>query len=202
MPAHDRAPRRRLDATERRAAILDAAREVFARGTYAEASIAAIAEASGASPALVHHYAGSKAELYERIVGETLASLDERIRAADTGVPAGAPVRDRVRATSLVYLDHVASHPRAWSAPLVGAEEPPAVVRMRIDARAGYVDALAALLGTHGWPRHEYALWGFFGFLDQACLAWAGAGCPDEHRHALVDAALGALEGALGDWRV
>lgn len=194
--------RRRLDADDRRAAILDAARRAFASATYAEVSIAQIAEAAGASPALVHHYVGSKAQLYETVVGETLADLAERVRAADASVPDGAPVRERVRATTLVYLDHVASRPRSWSARLVGAEEPAGAVRMRLEARERYVDALGALLGTHGWTRHEYALWGYFGFLDQACLAWAGEGCPDDHRHALVEAALGALEGALGDWGV
>ena len=30
---------------------------------------------------------------------------------------------------------------------------------------------------------------------------WVHAGCPDDQRHSLVDAALGCLEGALGDWR-
>ena len=49
--------------------------------------------------------------------------------------------------------------------------------------------------------RTSFALWGYLGFLDDACLRWVHAGCPDDQRHSLVDAALGCLEGALGDWR-
>ena len=48
--------------------------------------------------------------------------------------------------------------------------------------------------------RHRYALWGYLGFIDAACLHWVERGCPDEERWGLVDAALGALEGGLGDW--
>ena len=33
-----------------------------------------------------------------------------------------------------------------------------------------------------------------------ACQAWVDAGCPERDRHPLTEAALGALEGALGDW--
>src|SRR5665648_1078179 len=60
--------------------------------------------------------------------------------------------------------------------------------------------AIADLLARTTAARHEFALWGFFGFLDAACLCWVERGCPDDERVALVDAGLGALEGALGDW--
>ena len=48
--------------------------------------------------------------------------------------------------------------------------------------------------------RHRYALWGYLGFIDAACLHWVERGCPDEERWGVIDAALGALEGGLGDW--
>lgn len=200
MTPQDRTPRQRLDADARRAAILDAARVAFAEATYAEVSVAQIATAAGGSPGLVFHYFTSKAGLYTAVVADTVTRLADRQRAADEALPANSSARDRVRTSLLIYLDHVASHPRAWAAPLVDGQEPPGALRVRHDARARYVAALRDVLEPADWPRHTYALWGFFGFLDQACLHWVSAGCPEDDRFALVDAALGALEGALGDW--
>ncbi|MGB4780024.1 MAG: TetR/AcrR family transcriptional regulator, partial [Microbacterium sp.] len=77
---------------------------------------------------------------------------------------------------------------------------PGVVATLRAEARSEYVERLRALLAPSAARRHEYALWGYFGFLDGACLTWVERGCPDDDRDALIDAALGALEGALGDW--
>ena len=71
---------------------------------------------------------------------------------------------------------------------------------MRARARSDYVERLGRLLGPGEQARHRYALWGYLGFIDAACLHWVERGCPDEERWGLIDAALGALEGGLGDW--
>jgi hypothetical protein len=78
--------------------------------------------------------------------------------------------------------------------------EPSTAADIRLKARRDYVQRLGSMLAQNSQPRHEYALWGYFGFLDAACLHWVERGCPDHDRHPLIDAALGALEGALGDW--
>lgn len=198
----DRPARKRLQTEERRGEILRAARERYAQGTFTEVTAADIAEAAGASQALVFHYFDTKAGLYAAVVRDAVERLAQAQRRAVAAVPEGAPVRDRVRASLLVYLDHIASHARAWAFPLVGGVEPPEAIEIRRTARAGYVDALRALIGESDWARHEYAFWGYFGFLDQACLRWTERGCPNAERDALIDAALGSLEGALGDWAV
>ena len=198
-PRSDRRPRQRLDTQQRREAILEAAGRCYAAAPYAEVSMAEIAEAAQASPALVFHYFGSKAELFAEMVQASIEQLRAAQAAADAALSPGVPVRDRVRASLLVYLDHIADHPSAWAAPLAGAGEPAEVIAVRRRARAEYVATLADLLVPHT-VRHEYALWGYFGFLDQACLQWVERGCPDAQRHSLVESALGALEGALGDW--
>ena len=198
----DRVPRRRLDVDERRQAILDAARASFAATAYADVSMAQVARAAESSPALIHHYFGTKAELYAAVVQSAVDDLVRAQREAEAALPPGVPVRERVRATVTAYLDHIAGHPTAWAVPLTGGQEPAEAVQVRRAAREGYVAALGELLGTRGWPRHDFALWGWFGFLDHACLRWVELGCPDDRRHALIDAALGALEGALGDWAV
>lgn len=195
------APRRRLSTDERRAAILAAARTAFGDAAYAEVSTAQVAAMSGSSPGLVFHYFGSKAQLYAAAVQASIVEL--RARQADllAELPARVPVRDRVRVGIEAILDHVAAHPRAWSLPLVGGEEPAEALAVRREARSAQVEILRTLLPvTEGWARHEYALAGVVGFVDQACVRWVDAGCPEDERGPLVDAALGALQGALGDW--
>lgn len=195
-----RARRQRLDVAARREAILAAALRCYAEAPYAEVSVADVAREANSSTALVFHYFGSKAALYAEVVTAAVGELGRAQRVAIDAIADGAPKRDRVRASILVYLDHIAAHPRTWAAPLLGGEEPPEAVEIRHQARSSYVEALRALLRPAEWTRHDYALWGYFGFLDQACLRWVDQGCPDDQRDALAEAALGALEGALGDW--
>lgn len=201
MSRTDRRPRRRLDPEVRRAAILAAAAAAFGARPYDQVTIEQVADDVGASQALVHRYYPNKADLYTAVVQTAVDDLVARQRVAIEALPDGVPARDRLRASVLVYLDHVAHHPAGWAAPLRGgAGEPEQTLALRRAARADYVARLNDLLVPHQDLRHDYAVWGYYGFLDAACLHWVDQGCPDDHRPALVDTALGALEGALGDW--
>jgi AcrR family transcriptional regulator len=60
---------RRKGTPDTRDAILDAARAIFAEKGFDGASIRAIATAAGCDPALVHHYFGTKDELFLATVG-------------------------------------------------------------------------------------------------------------------------------------
>ncbi len=68
------APRRgrRPGAPDTRAVILSAARERFAAHGYAGTSVRAVASDAGVDPALVHHYFGSKGDLF-------LAALEVKV---------------------------------------------------------------------------------------------------------------------------
>lgn len=201
MARTDRQPRKRLDPDARRAAILDAAAESFGGHPYAEVTVSSIASRAGASDALLYRYFSGKEDLYAEIVRLAIADLLNRQAAALDALPPGVPVRDRVREATIVYLDHIADHPAAWATPLSApGTEPRAAAAIRAQSRRDYVARLRALLSPSAQARHEYALWGFFGFLDAACLRWVERGCPVDERWSLIDAALGALEGALGDW--
>ena len=197
----DRQPRRRLDPDARRASILAAAAEAFASRPYGAVTITAIAQAAGASDALIYRYFSGKDVLYAEIVRLAVADLADTQHAALAALPSGVSVRDRLSAVTAVYLDHIADHPDAWAMPLKHpGSEPAAVAALRADARRDFVERLRALLAPSEQARHEYALWGFFGFLDAACLHWVRQGCPADDRWPIIGAALGALEGALGDW--
>ncbi|GAB3914104.1 hypothetical protein GCM10011575_18520 [Microlunatus endophyticus] len=201
MARTDRQPRTRLAPDSRRAAIQDAAAEAFATHPYAEVTISAIARQAGASDALLYRYFSGKEDLYAEIVRLSIDRLITQQAAALGALPSGVPVRDRLREAAQVYLDHIATHPDAWAMPLRSpGTEPASAAAIRLAACRDYVERLRQLLAPSAQLRHEYALWGYFGFLDAACLQWVERGCPDDDRQALIDAVLGALEGALGDW--
>ena len=203
MPSRtDKRPRLRMDPAERRELILSAASRAFASRPYEEVSLAEIAEEAQASEALVHKYFANKAGTYAQVLQRAADELAERTRRAADALPAGSSARDRVRASILTYLDFIAERSPGWMAyQILAGHEPGEAAQVRQAARESAVEALADVVGgSHGY-RDEFALWGYLGFLDDACLRWVRAGCPAEQRHSLVDAALGCLEGALGDWR-
>lgn len=83
---------RRIGAPDTRSEVLAAARRRFARDGYDNTSLRAIATDAGVDPALVHHYFGTKQELFqaavafpvdlERLVTEVAESTDtDRARA-------------------------------------------------------------------------------------------------------------------------
>ena len=192
-----------MDPTERRELILTAASRAFASRPYEEVSLAAIADEAHASEALVHKYFVSKAGIYAQVLQRATDELAERTRQTDDALPPDSSARDRVRASILTYLDFIAERSPGWVTyqVLAGHEPGDEAARVRREARETAVTALAQVVGGRRGHRDDFALWGYLGFLDDACLRWVRAGCPAEQRHSLVDAALGCLEGALGDWR-
>jgi AcrR family transcriptional regulator len=194
----DRRPRRRLDPEQRRAAILDAARDAFAHAPYESVSVAGIAAAADSSDALVHRYFASKGELYLEVVRESIDELLTRQVAADTALGSRAAVRLRLATSIEVYLEVLSNSPVGWAAPLRNPHDGfPAAAALRTQARERYVGLLRGILGLEPDPVQEHALYGYLGFLDAACLSWVTAGCPAEQRRPLVEMAAAALAGAL-----
>ncbi|MCB2412511.1 TetR/AcrR family transcriptional regulator [Demequina sp. TTPB684] len=199
MTSETPTPRRRLDPAARREELLEAARLVFSEKSYAEATMSEIADAAGASEALVFRYFPTKAELYAELMERALAALaaeQERVVAA---AGPGQPVMAQLRLTTRAYADFIKANSQ-HARPDAIAGEPREAARVRAQARSRYVEGLRSMLAPREDVRHEYALWGFMGFVDAACVAWIDRGCPDSERDALVETCLGALEGALGDW--
>lgn len=65
---HSRKPGRPSGASDNRDKILSAARELFARNGFANTSIRAVAAQAGVDAALVHHYHGTKQQLFAAAV--------------------------------------------------------------------------------------------------------------------------------------
>ena len=143
-----------------------------------------------------------KTNLNTQLPQSVTDELAECTRRADDALPEGSSARDRVRTSVLTYLDFIAERSPGWMAyQILAGHEPGEAARVRQEAREAAVRALAEVVGGSRGHRDDFAFWGYLGFLDDACLRWVHAGCPDDQRHSLIDAALGCLEGALGDWR-
>lgn len=191
--------RRRLDPAERREELLTAAATLFGERPYSEVTMDDVASAANASQALVFRYFSTKAELYAAVVRRALAAVAAAQGAALEKAGPGEPLMGRLRLTTGIYVDFVGANARNWSA-RGGAGEPPEALAIRDESTSAYVEALRELLAPSTALRHEFALWGFMGFVDAACAHWVSTGCPDEAKAALVETCLGSLEGALGDW--
>jgi AcrR family transcriptional regulator len=148
--------------------------------------------------ALVHKYFGTKGALYLEVVRAAAEGLLASQLEADATLGSDASVGRRVARSVEVYLDFVASAPEGWAAPLRSPHEGfPEAAALRAKARARYVEMLRAVLGLSLSPATDQVLYGYLGYVDSACLAWATAGCVAGERAALVRGCLGALYGAL-----
>ena len=99
----------RLDPSERREQILDAANALFAERAYDEVSVEDIAGAAGVARGLVHHYFGGRKEVYIALL-ERLGAVRQAERHARRG-------RRRARVPRHHGLSRAARHDRAACAP-------------------------------------------------------------------------------------
>jgi AcrR family transcriptional regulator len=101
----------RLPRQERRAQLLDAAREAFVTQGYHAAGMDGIAELAGVSkPVLYQHFPG-KLELYLAVLDESSDTLIDLVR---TALDSTHDNRRRVRATFEAYFDFVAHESGAF----------------------------------------------------------------------------------------
>ncbi len=81
------------DAPAARDRILDAAREVFSERGYDKTSVRGIAKAAGVDPALVHHYFGTKEQVFEAAISVAFAPATDAPTAVEEGPLDGAGER-------------------------------------------------------------------------------------------------------------
>jgi AcrR family transcriptional regulator len=103
--------RKRLSAEDRRAAILDAALEVFSRRGYNGSSIDEIAGAAGISKALIYEHFPSKRELHVSLLERHTQDIFMRLaQTADTKDPGEVRLRNGVNA----FLEWAETHRDAF----------------------------------------------------------------------------------------
>jgi AcrR family transcriptional regulator len=162
----------RLAPDERRAQVLEAARSVFARDGFAGASTAAVAREASVTRGLVHHYFGSRRELFLGVLSE----LAERLPAAIRTDLEGLALEEVVRINSTALVDAVERDRDAWVALLGAAGSDPDVEQILDRARDHAIDKM---------------------LLNQA----AAVGDSEELR-LVLRVYLGAAEAALAEWTV
>lgn len=79
------APRRRLSVDRRRDELIEAALDLLSQRGPDEVSVDDVAQAAGASRALVYHYFGTKQELYAAALSKAAAELTRRLSQVERG---------------------------------------------------------------------------------------------------------------------
>ena len=188
----------RLAQDARRAQILDCARQLFSERHYAAVSVDAIAEAAGVTRPLVHHYFGSKRDLY-------VAVVREMFRDAGPPVPEyvrGATPEQRLAESVDRWLDMVWANRETWLAAL-GAEglgRDPEVEQILERVRETAVDNVIEVLGMGpadaAPPELRATLRAYGGLAEAATREWLERDrLSREQLHVLLSSSLLALVG-------
>lgn len=188
----------RLEADERRAQILAAARDAFARSGQAGASMADIAAAAGVTRGLLNHYFGTKRELYLAVVADLATELRNLVR-TDLG---DLPIDQLVEVNANSWLDAVERNRELWGALLgvetIGAD--PEVEAIMAAARDEVVERMASNQAGGGAPSDQLrlVLRVYLGAAEAGAREWALRGrATREQVHAVLVGTLLAMVGIV-----
>jgi AcrR family transcriptional regulator len=178
----------RLDVDERRRRLLDLGAELFARHSYAELSMSAIAREAGISKALLYHYFPSKQAYFVATLQQQAEELAQLV-AVDPELP---PAQQLMRALD-AFLGWVEDNAEGYGKLLEGSTTH-AEVRVLVDeVRAGTAQQILRGLSPDGPPPPALraAVNGWLWFMDGALMDWL------EHRDVDRDTLLGLLLGTF-----
>lgn len=166
----------RLPRGERRAQLLEAAREAFVTMGYHGAGMDAIADLAGVSkPVLYQHFPG-KLELYLAVLEESTESLVESVRAALSSTHDNAK---RVQATIEAYFAFVADDSAAFRLIFESdlTNEPEVVSRVARANEACAQMVTAVIMEDTGLPQEESLILasGLTGMAQTAARHWLAA---------------------------
>lgn len=190
-------PRRtRLEHDERREQILAAARRLFAERPPGEVSTTEVAREAGVARGLLHHYFGTKRDLYLEVVRSMLRYPSQPVPEAG----GGGSVDDRLSEAIDRWLTMARRNRAAWLA-AVGAQgvgRDPEVEAILEASRELAVDRLVALLDPLGGPELRAVLRAYSGFAEAASLEWlVRRRLNREQVHALLLETLTTLVGTI-----
>jgi AcrR family transcriptional regulator len=177
-PGADRAPRRRLGHDERRAQILSCARRLFSQRSYDAVSTTEIAAQAGVARGLLHHYFGTKRDLYLEVVRDL-------VRMPTNPVPLPGPGRglELMLAQSVDrWLEMLERNRGTWLAAIGGRGlgRDPEVEAILDGARERAVDRLIEALGDEETvsqtPQLRAVIRAYSGFAEAASVEWLERG--------------------------
>jgi AcrR family transcriptional regulator len=175
------ARRVRMDPDERRGQILRIASRLFGQRPYSEVSISDIANEAGIARGLLHHYFGSKRELYLEVVRVAAqASLEAAPDVAPGSPEAWTTIVDD-------FLAMVDRNPTRWlnSVTVGGAEGDDEVAAILDETREILADQTLLAIGLADRAddpavRAFVRAWG--GFVQELNIEWVGRGRLDHDR--------------------
>ncbi|HVJ90778.1 MAG TPA: helix-turn-helix domain-containing protein, partial [Labilithrix sp.] len=168
---------RRLEPDARREQILECAIELFGERPYADVSTSDIARRVGVARGLLHHYFGSKRDLYLEVVRRMV-----RLPPVENAVPATGSLQQRVDQSVKWYLDTVGAHGKTYAAVTgpggIGDDpEVERIIRAADNVAATKVLRLAGLQADVGSDKPQRAAIRAYGGLVKATIReWAREG--------------------------
>jgi AcrR family transcriptional regulator len=182
MSATDLSPRRvRMDRADRRRQILRVAARLFSERPYSEVSVNDIAGEAGIARGLMHHYFGSKRELYLEVV--RMSARAPRLPAPDDSLGVEQVWTSAVDG----FLGIIARNPTLWlnAVTVGGAERDDEVAAILDEAREILADQTLVAIGLEGRAddpvvRAFIRAWG--GFVQELTVEWIGRRRIDEER--------------------
>lgn len=105
----DHTPRTRLSPDARRQQILQAASKLYRERRYDDVSLEELAAAAGVARGLLHHYFGSKRELFLAVMTASVRLPLEQLPDLD-----GRPITERARLTMSWILEGAQSYGQGW----------------------------------------------------------------------------------------
>ncbi|WP_370383188.1 TetR/AcrR family transcriptional regulator [Catenulispora sp. GAS73] len=111
------APRRRLSVDRRRDELIEAALDLLSKRGPDDVSVDDVAQAAGASRALVYHYFGTKQELYAAALSKAAAELTRRLAQVE---PGDTPLQRLDRAVR-AFVEFAEAHSAGFVALLGGS---------------------------------------------------------------------------------
>jgi AcrR family transcriptional regulator len=164
----------RLEHDERRAQILACARRLFSERSYAAVSTSEIANEAGIARGLLHHYFGTKRELYLEVV----RSL---VRMPSSPVPmqsSGSDLRPIIEESVARWLTMLERNRGTWIAAIgmLGHGRDPEVEEILDEAREQAVDRLVEAVrpieGSSAPNELRAVIRSYSGFAEAASLEW------------------------------
>jgi AcrR family transcriptional regulator len=199
MPAAASPPRfTRLAPDARRDLILAAARRVFMGTSPTEASTMQIAREAGVTRGLLHHYFGTKRELYLAVVADLAATLPDLVRTDVRELP----VDEMIDANVTSWLDSIDRDRDLWLA-LLGVEvvgRDPDIEAIMSDARDAVIDRMAGNQARGGEPTEalRLVLRIYLGAAEAGAREWAmHERATREQVHAVLKGTLLAMVGQV-----
>jgi AcrR family transcriptional regulator len=155
-----------MERDERRASILRAASRLFRQRPYSEVSVTEIADAAGVAKGLLHHYFGSKRELYLEVVREVATVPGEGWKEGVDG-----------------FLALIARNPELWLASVnVGDDEVATILDDGKEVLADQTITALHLEDQRDDPVLRALVRGYGGFVQELTVEWVGRGRIDRER--------------------